>query len=100
MKSIKFTEYETFKTRDVIRTIIEIVPPKSGGVSAQEMRSRIRLLDRLDAATGDTLELEDADHARLVHILSEFKFGVVHRELSTIIDAIETAQEPPVQNQP
>lgn len=90
MKTIKLSDFATFKTRDVIRQIIEAVPPTSGGIPLAEMRTRLKLLDKLDAA-GDTLELEDAEHAHLQRLLQAFPFGVVHPDLVPIADAIENA---------
>lgn len=90
MKSIQLVNYQTFTTRDVIKQIIEAVPPTSGGIPLPEMRARMKLLDKLDA-TGDALDLEDAEHAHLLRLLQAFPFGVVHAELVLITDGIENA---------
>lgn len=93
MKSITLTEYTQFKTRTVIKAIIETVNPNGPGLGISQMRSRMKLLDKLDAAAGD-LELEDADHQELLALLREFRFGAVHPELLLITDAIEGASSP------
>lgn len=90
MKSVALPDFATFKTRDVIRQIIEAVPPQSGGIGLADMRHRLKLLDKLDAAD-ETLWLEDAEHEALVRLLHGFPFGVVHPELARIADAIENA---------
>lgn len=88
MKTIELVDFEKFSTRAVLRQIIEGVSPNSGGLSVSDMRRRIKLLDKVEAAD-KKLELEDADHNYLVQLLQGFPFGVVHPDLVAIADAIE-----------
>ena len=68
-------------------------PGSSGGINLPEMRARMKILDRLDAAKDGAVVLEDAEHDKLKKLLREFPFGVVHPELVKIADAIENANE-------
>lgn len=89
MKTIPLREDGEIKSRDVIAQVAKYAGKE--GINVDEMRRRIRILDALDAATGDALQLEDADHAVLVRALKGFPFAVAHRDLLRIVDDIEEA---------
>ena len=89
MKTIQIRSGDTFSTRKVLADLV------GGGqtrpMTPGEMRKRLRILDVLDAATGDSFQLEDADHALLKEIVGEAVWVVIHRDLIQIIDDVEKA---------
>jgi len=72
--------------------VIKIVAkqPIDKGVTFEEMRNRLRVLDVAEAANEETTELkfEDSDYTLLTKLTREFRFGTVSRELMNIIDGI------------
>ena len=87
------TDGDPFVYADAIRMVIRQPLDKQAGVSIEEMRKGIRILDALDAATGDTLDLEDADYDHLKAKVEAMHWGVVDRDLLGFIDAVLTASE-------
>lgn len=94
MKLISLRDEPPFKSRDVLETVAK-QPTPGQGINADEMRRRCRLLDSLEKATGDSLLLEDADHAVLSQLIRNFQFGAAHPKLLAIIDDVVDAKEPP-----
>lgn len=88
MKSIEMRDGEKFKAHDVLGTIINQAGP--GGIGVADMRQRIRLLDAVAAAT-ETLLLEDADYDRLKGLVEQFNFGLIHKDLLAVADAVLAA---------
>lgn len=84
MKTIKLENHGPYKTAEIIRVVTEKAPD---GVTVSEMRRRIRILDALDGGK-DSIELEDADHEMLQHIVNKFPFAVANKELLAVIDGI------------
>lgn len=91
MKLIPLRETETFKTIDVIKTVIER-PSRGAGIAA--IRSGVRVLDALDQASKTELCLEDSDYAVLVGSINEFTFAIVSRDLLAVLDDIINAKAP------
>jgi hypothetical protein len=77
---------------DAIRMVIRQPLDPSKGVSIEEMRKGIRILDKLDAA-GNTLDLEDADYEHLKAKLEGMAWGMVDRDLLDFIDTVLNAAE-------
>ena len=93
MKNIPLRSEAPFKSRDVIRTVVS-QPSPSQGINADEMRRRCRLLNALDKANNDQLMIEDADHALLSQLISQFQFATAHPALLAIIDDVTNAVQP------
>ena len=106
MKTITFRPEDADKkapgSRDLIRIIAET--PQGQGITPDEMRKRIRILDALDAEpVAINVELEDADWSLLCTLTKNFKFGRATREILAIVDDIlnaETAAEKTVAAKP
>ena len=65
-----------------------------GGHSLKEIRERMPILDRLEAALDKKAEwvrLEDAQHQVVVRALQAFPFGLVHPAIVAFADAVEGA---------
>ena len=93
MKQIPLRDFNGLKTIDVIKNVIE---RPAGGATIAAMRSGVRVLDAIEkiGAGKDRLLLEDADHGALVNALNSFTFGMVSKDLLTIIDDVLQAKEP------
>lgn len=79
---------KVFNSVDVFKQVAEHSPQRP--FTIEEMRKRVKLLDAIDAATGDTLVVEDAEHELLKKALQEFPWNRADRELLKIIeDGIE-----------
>jgi hypothetical protein len=82
------------KTLDILRGVVSHPTPGQGGINAADMRSRCRILDILDKADGDSLLMEDADHAVMSRLMSSYQFNIAHPLLLQIIDDVVEAKEP------
>ena len=97
MKLINIKNYSEKKieTLGVLKTILGAPAPQ--GINIAGIRTRVRLLDKLEFVPVDAVsfELEDADHSDLSHILSGHTYGAASRELLAIIDDVLQAKAPP-----
>lgn len=84
MKVITLRQDGNLKSKDVFTQIIRVAPK---GMDIAEMRSRIRVLDKLEAAE-DSLELEDADYNVLQTAIQGNQWGVADKGLLQIIDDV------------
>lgn len=76
-----------FSTIDVLLEVLQRPGPM--GVSVEEMRDRLRLVGRIEQASGgEVLELDNSDYQKIVQMLEGFRFGVVTRDLLDIVDGI------------
>lgn len=96
MKLIPLREFPGLKTAEIIRTVIE---RPAQGATVATMRAGVRVLDAIERlqinANPDRLLLEDNDHATLVSAINGFTFGMVSKDLLTIVDDVVNAQAPP-----
>lgn len=89
MRTIPLRCAENFKTSDVIRQVIE---RPFQGISLDELRKRVRVLDAVDAAgDADALTLEDADYTTLAGAIQTMQFSMASKPLLSIIDEILNA---------
>lgn len=79
------------KTRMIIDAVVS---QAANGARLDEIRRRVRIIEALEKADGDTLHLEDADHSLLVKLINEFSFAIARPELVTILDEIIDAKAP------
>jgi hypothetical protein len=85
MKTVKLYEGETFKSKQVF---FEVLSLPVQGANIQEMRKRIKILDKIDAADG-VLELEDAEYEVLKAAITSNTFRLVHKDIVTIADTLD-----------
>ena len=91
MKLIPLRDGAKFKSADVFRGVLE------GSVSAlplAELRARWRVLDALDAASGEKIVLEDAEWETLKRAMEGAGWATADRGLRPIIDDVLEAKEP------
>jgi hypothetical protein len=90
MRQVKITKGDGagLTTLEIIKAIAR--SPTEKGVSYDEMRNRLRILDVVEAAdeNAEQLDFEDSDHALLARLTKEFRFGLVKRELADIVQGI------------
>jgi hypothetical protein len=92
LRTVDVPGEQPFSYADALRLVIRQPLDTQKGVSIEEMRLGIRILDRIDAA-GDVLELEDADYEHLVLKLKAMAWGMVERRLLEFIDTVLEAPE-------
>ena len=76
-----------FNYSELIRAIIQSPTNPQQGLTVEDVRKAVRVLDALDIAK-DKLELEDADYEVLKTKVENFKFGIAHKNIVTFIDDI------------
>jgi hypothetical protein len=95
MKFIPYRDRGTMKTTDVLTLVIAQGQHQQGGVRADEMRQRVRILDALERdKDAPGLQLEDAEHGMLQRLINDFPFSIAHRDLLQIIDDVNEAKPP------
>lgn len=80
--------------RALVEQVIRVPQDRQAGVSIDEMRKGIRVLDALDAA-GDVLELEDADWQHLKTKTEAMPWGMVDRRILQFVDDVMGATDAP-----
>lgn len=92
MRAITLHTFADVNSAEVIKAVISR-PAQGATIDAISLGCRV--LDAIDRNAGaTTLSLEDADHAYLVGVLKEFRFGMVSRDLLTIVNSILNAPVP------
>lgn len=86
----------TLPAADVLAQLVK-APAPGQGFNLGEMRDRIKVLDKLDAAkkTG-FVDLEDAEHATLLGALNASSFSLADRGLLDLIDGCMNAAATPI----
>lgn len=84
LATFKIGEQEV-KYADLVKSCINNVP--QGGMNAQEIKTRLRLLDVIEKAT-DTADFEDADAARLKDLVAGMTWAVVAPGIVEFCDAV------------
>jgi len=96
MKYVKLRVYSDVKSTDIFTMAVKFSPPNQG-VSIEEMRRRVRVLDAFEANKDPVgITLEDADHETLVQALKSVPWTVSSKEVLTIVDDALDAKAPPV----
>ena len=93
MRHIALRKATSFSTIEVLKEVL--LRPGPQGVSVDEMRERLRLLELVRAAEGmPVLELDNADYQLILTMLEGFRFGMVTKELVDIVDGILESSPP------
>lgn len=92
LRTVQIENAPDFEYAEAVRMVIRQPLDTQRGVSIDEMRRGIRILDKLDAAT-DILELEDADYDHFKTKVEGMAWGMVDRNLMAFIDAVLSAPE-------
>lgn len=75
---------------DLLKIIINTVP--QGGLTVEEMKKRLRLIESLDKAneTTSSISLEDADFDLLKTQTIDYKWGALHKDIIDLVDSINS----------
>jgi hypothetical protein len=85
MKSIPLRDAGAFTTSAIITSAVS---GAASGINVTQMRSRIRVLDALDAAKDGVLLLEESDYSTLSEAVNAMPWAIADRTLLAIIDDI------------
>jgi hypothetical protein len=88
MRTIKLRDDLTHKTRDVLK---EMLSKPQQGVNVGQMERRLTILKVLDTPI-TSLTVEDEDHATILATYKSNMWAVVHDDLVTIKNDIESAE--------
>lgn len=91
MKYIPFKTYNSFRTADTIKMIMNQNPR---GMMLDEMRKRIAVMDKVDACPTHVILTAD-EFTLLSDAIKSFPFGLAHKDLLALIDDVLAADEPP-----
>lgn len=91
MKTVALREFEKHTSKKVLINVLELGHPQAG-MDLGEMRRRMKVIDKLQGAAGDSVELEDAEHSTLVNALAKFPFAYAHKDFVVIADDVESAK--------
>ncbi len=74
----------------ILKLVVNTPLVAQRGFDPEDMRTTLRILDKLDEADHD-LVLEDEEWRSLNQKLLQFPFGVAHKELLALSDAVKDA---------
>jgi hypothetical protein len=80
-------------TKDLLKIAVNNLP--QGGITADEMRRRIKILDKIDEAGEEFLRLEDAVADELQKLVAMMRWTIVDKEILTFCDDVEHMTEVP-----
>ena len=97
MKEIKLKILDADKPTELdykglIHSIISTPANPQAGLSLEDVRQGVRLLNTLEKST-EVLRLEDADYSYLTNKLKSFKFAQAHKNIVQFADDINNAKE-------
>jgi len=90
MKIITPVDGTRFKFKETLLAVLE--GAGCGAVTIAEMRRRLRIADIVEASNG-VLKLRDADYQMLKTLFEKHQFGISHKELVDIADAVDQATD-------
>ena len=88
-KTISIKGSEPSKYSDLLKICLDSIP--QGGLTTSEMKARLKVATALDNAA-ENIQLEDADHDKLVSLVKEMKWGVVAQEIIDLEEAVLNAK--------
>lgn len=96
MKRVVFPETKQFQPCEAMLGQLQAAP--ASGLTVGDMRKRIVVMDKIEAASeakAGYVDLEDAEHETLREVFTSGRFGLAHRDILAVADAVESAKEPP-----
>lgn len=76
--------------RELISLALNTPADPQRGMPVDEIRERIKILDKLDSCTGDVLELEDAEASKLNQCVQHMHWAALHKDILTFTDDVKT----------
>jgi hypothetical protein len=93
MKAVKLIKRpNAISSLDLLKVVLE--NPQAKGATVGDVRQRCKLLDKLEAETGDTWLLDDVEYKFLKQALEAFTFSIATKQMLEIIDGVTEAKEP------
>jgi hypothetical protein len=83
--------------RQLVMAALRSPLDRQAGATIDEMRKSIRVMDALDAASGDVLALEDADWETLKEKVNKMPWAMVDRRILTFCDAVLKPSDKPLE---
>lgn len=90
MKNIKFDVEKATQSKEALKGLI--APAPEGGYTIEQVRSGIKVLDKIAASQTETLELEDADYDFVLQRLRSAKWVAADHFVVSFYDAIVNAK--------
>ncbi len=83
----------TITYQEQILQALSVPKNPQAGCDAAEMRTVTPIIDKVEAATGDYVMLEDAEHKEVAERMEKCKFTINHKALETMVDDIVNAPD-------
>jgi hypothetical protein len=87
-----FGELKEFSYKEMIQVILESPSDPTKGLSIDEVRKSIRILDVLEKS-GDVLQVEDADFSHLLSKVRATKFSTANKVFVDFVEDFEKAEK-------
>lgn len=92
LKSLPQEGGPDFEYAQIIRQVVNLVDPQKGGLSVEDMKKRLRIIDALDKAK-TSLDLEDADYDTLAGLVSGFRWAIVSPLIVEFCEDVAAAKD-------
>ena len=93
MRYIELEKVGQWDTRSVLKQVMNASPR---GMLLDEMRKRIKIMDMLDEMARVSLDVEEDQFKLIVGAITNFPFGIAHKDLLAVIDGVIDAPTEPV----
>ncbi len=93
---IVFGEQKEFSYKEMLQVIMESPQDPTKGLSIEEVRKSIRVLDVLEKSE-EILFLEEADYSHMISKVKATKFSTANKVFVDFIDHLEKAESSEVQ---
>lgn len=90
---MKLVEQKTLGEFSTKKLVSQVCATSVNGMNLTQMRSRIRILDAIDAAGDGDILLEDADYTTLSDAINAMPWALADRNLLAVIDGILSAKK-------
>lgn len=86
MKTITFTEGHAQDAKNILKSTIGAAP--EGGYTIDQVRTGIKVLEKIDASTDETISLEDAEYTFVRERVASIKWTVASPHVVAFYDAV------------
>lgn len=85
-----FPEGPTIHRRDILKIMVKT--PPIGGFDLLQMHARLKVLDKIEEAKGNLIELEDAEFDGVYQGMKHARWNFVHQDLIEFCDELEATK--------
>lgn len=86
MKTITFTEDTAQDAKSLLKSTIGAAP--EGGYTIDQVRTGIKILEKIDASADETISLEDAEYTFIRERVASIKWTVASQHVVAFYDAV------------